>query len=303
MRVRQRCHNPLSRRKTGGTVVAFVDPAVAAHVDWMELRALSADTVALRCTAMRSLTAAARRPALDCTADDLDDWQRGLRVADSSRSSYVSQVCSFYRWAADLGLLEDPSGVLVSPQLPRRVPRPISEADLELALAGAPGRIAPWLELAAYAGFRAGEVARLCRRDVLDTADTPVLLVSGKGGRERVVPMCPRVWSALRRHGLPPAGAVFGRCDGRAGPLRPNRVTQMSSAYLHGLGIPATIHQLRHFFATEIYRASGYNLRLTQELLGHSSPSTTALYTAYANRDATKAVLALDTLSTSRRIA
>jgi integrase len=274
--------------------LAFTDPIVASHVMWMHLRRLSGDTVELRLVALRSVAASSRKPPLDCTAADLDAWQKELRVADTSRSSYISQVCSFYRWALEQHLLDgDPSGVLVSPQLARRVPRPIAEDDLELALAAAPERIAPWLELAAYAGFRAGEVSRLTRRDVVDRAETPVLVVSGKGNRERIVPMSPRVWDALRYHGLPQAGLVFPRADGQPGPIRPNRVSAMCSEHLHGLGIPATLHQLRHFFGTQIYRESGYNLRLTQELLGHSSPSTTALYTAYSNQDAAEAVAAL----------
>ena len=57
------------------------------------------------------------------------------------------------------------------------------------------------------------------------------------------------------------------------------------SAYLHEHGIDATARQLRHWFGTEVY-AAGHDIRVTQELLGHSDPSTTAGYIAYSHVDA-----------------
>jgi integrase/recombinase XerC len=67
--------------------------------------------------------------------------------------------------------------------------------------------------------------------------------------------------------------------------------------YLAGLGIDATGHQLRHWFGTGIYAAT-HDIRLTQELLGHQSPNTTAGYVAWAAVDAGPAVASLTTRST-----
>lgn len=69
--------------------------------------------------------------------------------------------------------------------------------------------------------------------------------------------------------------------------------------YLHGVGIEATMHQLRHWFATKTYRASK-DIRVVQELLGHSSPTVTAVYAAFAPEDAVAAVRAL-TLPSSQQ--
>jgi integrase/recombinase XerC len=62
--------------------------------------------------------------------------------------------------------------------------------------------------------------------------------------------------------------------------------------YLHDLGINATGHQLRHWFGSEVY-ANTHDIRVTQELLGHSSPTTTAGYVAYSHVDAAAAVASL----------
>ena len=79
-----------------------------------------------------------------------------------------------------------------------------------------------------------------------------------------------------------------------------NRLSVVISAYLREQGIDATAHQLRHWFATEVY-ASSKDIRVTQELLGHSDPSTTAGYVAYSHVDAAAAVASLS-LAKGRRV-
>jgi len=199
-----------SCRALGGAVVSLPDPVLSEHVEWMRHHRLSEETVRLRTVVLGLLGHACCRPLLACTAEDILRWERSLDVGDSSRATYVAQVHAFYSWAIAGRKLEcNPSADLVPPRLPRRQPRPISEADLAIALTTAPARVAPWLELAAYAGFRAGEVARLTRADIHDELAAPVLLVQGKGRRERVVPMSAGVWRALQVHGLPRTGWVF----------------------------------------------------------------------------------------------
>jgi integrase/recombinase XerC len=278
------------------------DPALTEHVNWLRRRRLSEDTVRLRLVVLRNLADHTRTPLLEVTAAQVEAWEQSLStrsgpISDSSRATYVSQVRAFYAWAIVNGhLTTNPSLRLVTPKLARRQPRTISEDDLAMALMTAPPRIAPWLELAAYAGFRAGEVAALTREDIHDELATPVLLAQGKGRKERVVPMAPRVWAALERHGLPKEGFVFPRLDGEFGRLPAYRISQLASAHLHSLGIPCTLHSLRHYFATVVYRQSGYNLRLTQDLLGHASPATTAIYTHWTNEEATAAVFGVAAL-------
>lgn len=279
-----------------GNVVVIADPALAEHVEWMRLRALSPCTVAQRLTAMHSLIRWAQAPSLLLDAEALDGWQRHLAecVAPPSRASYVSQVRMFYAWAVATGLLEhDPSTVLVAPRLRRGKPRPISEADLELALAQAPDRLRPMLELAAYSGLRAAEIAALDRVDVLDRQDPALLIVTGKGDKERIVPAAPRVIEALHRYGMPAHGPVFRRWDNQDGRLNGNLVSHLCCEYLHSMGIDATTHQLRHRFGCRLY-AQDPDLRMVQEMLGHASVATTQIYTDWSRERAAAAVAALD---------
>jgi site-specific recombinase XerD len=277
----------------GGFGVDY-DPAVQAHFTWLRLRGLSARTPELRRTALRSVARHADRALLTLTAADLDGWQRSLTVARQSRRAYVVQVAGFYRWAAAEGLIPaDPALVLVRPKIPRGLPRPIGEQELAAAIAAAAEPVRCWLLLAAYSGLRAGELARLERADVLDRARQPAMLVRGKGGKERWVALNRTSLAALRAHGLPRHGPVF-RDEHRA-PFGPRQVSQRCNRHLHAVGVEDTIHQCRHRFATELL-AAGVDVRVVQELLGHESLATTAVYTRVAPGRTVEAVTALDQL-------
>jgi integrase len=269
------------------------DVVVAAHLRYLELCGRAPGSVYCRSRALARMTAALPVPLIDATAEDLAAWRERLTVGPGAVVGYVSHARDFYAWAVMAGLREDnPAGGLPVPRLGRRLPRPIAEADLFTALAGAPARIRPWLVLAGWCGLRAKEIARLRRENVLDTARPPLLIIvedATKGHSERVVPLCAFALEQLRAAGLPSSGWVFRRRDGRPGPNQPWMVSQLSNEYLHSCGISETLHQLRHRFATQAYRARR-DLRMVQELLGHASPSTTAGYAAFDQADAAAVV-------------
>lgn len=270
---------------------------IRAYVRFMELRGLSAETIDKRSWLLCRLAERVAKPLTEVTREDLEDWQDCLHVLDSSRQRYVSIVTCFYAWAVrDERIDRDPSRWLVSPKVPRRMPRPIAEDDLELAIAAAPEPVRCWLILAAYAGLRGGEIARLQRGDVYDRVPAPHLIVRGKGSRERTVPASPLVLIALRPH-LGITGPLFRDHEGR--PMRPAQVARPCNDHLHSLGIPETLHKLRSRFLTEVYRESDNNLRLAQDLAGHCSPATTAIYVGWSPAEAVKAVNALDQTRTT----
>ncbi len=173
------------------------------------------------------------------------------------------------------------------PKLRRTKPRPISDEDLARALTHAPPTLHLWLLLAAYAGLRCCEISRLRRDDII--GDASVILVVGKGQHERLVPLHPRIAATLADYPMPAKnGRLFLRPSG--GPYTPAKVSQVGNAYLRSVGVTSTMHQLHHWFGTRTYAAER-DLRVVQELLGHQSPSTTAIYADWSNTAARSAVL------------
>lgn len=260
-----------------------IDPIVDAHLDWCRFRGLAESTITQRLRCLTRLAATIPGPLLLATHENLyAHLSRPLSV--EARASEVSHLRQFYKWTvAEQYATTDPTARIRRPKVPRRLPRPISETDLEMALRFAPERVRPWLVLAGWCGLRAAEIAALRAEDI--QWDHQVLIVrdAAKGGKHAAVPMCVFVVDELT--GLPNRGWLFARHDDLPGPLPAHRVSQVANAYLHSLGIGDTIHQLRHRFGTHAYQASGRDLRVTQELLRHASPVSTAIYTWVDPRD------------------
>jgi site-specific recombinase XerD len=145
------------------------------------------------------------------------------------------------------------------------------------------------LTLMAYAGARCCEVADLNTEDVMEHLDIASVILHGKGGKDRVVPMNGLLIDALHGHGLPMRGPVFRAQDGRR--LGAWKVSHLVRHHLHvTCGVEASAHQLRHWFCTKAYVESGFDLRMVQELAGHESPNTTAGYTFVAQARAAEVV-------------
>jgi integrase/recombinase XerC len=134
------------------------------------------------------------------------------------------------------------------------------------------------------AGLRLSEALGVHRSDA-PTGGKAVLRVIGKGGKERVVPVLPKVAEAVADYlrQCPYSGSADGPLfvGTRGGPLNPRIVQRAMAGLRSALGLPdtATPHALRHSFATHLL-SSGGDLRTIQELLGHASLSTTQIYTA-----------------------
>ena len=133
-------------------------------------------------------------------------------------------------------------------------------------------------------GLRISEALGLKRREVPRPGEGDVLVVTGKGNKTRMVPVLQNVLELVQEYvsmcpyPLPAEDPIF--VGARGGPLSP-RIIQLAMERLRGaLGLPdsATPHALRHSFATHLLSRGG-DLRAIQELLGHSSLSTTQVYT------------------------
>jgi integrase len=237
--------------------------------------------------------------ALDCapgavTADRLVGWYgQQTHWAIPTRRSNQETARGFFAWAYKHHRVPvDLSDAVPKVRTPKASPRPASDQAWRTALMAADTRITLAIRLAGEAGLRRSEVAQLHTRDLLDGIDGAQLLVHGKGGKKRVVPISDGLAKLVRQgaaghtSGAPADGYLFpGRDNGH---LSPRHLGELVAATLPS---GYTMHALRHRFATRAYRGTG-NLRAVQVLLGHESVATTEIYTAVSTTEVRAAMTA-----------
>ncbi|MBI5685189.1 MAG: tyrosine recombinase XerC [Verrucomicrobia bacterium] len=232
--------------------------------------------------------------------------QAGLKRATVALR--IAGLRSFYRFLMRRGVVKDnPLSGLIMPKREKRLPRFLTlqqindllNAPLKLTEPASDGKkrgagrppapFVPWrdkaiLETLYSGGLRVHEVCNLNRGHIDMLSE--VLVVRGKGGKERLCPVGRPALDAIEVYWskLPPE-APHGRdmpafLDSHLRRLRPHEVQRKMKTYLKlaGIGADLTPHKLRHSFATHMLDA-GADLRSVQELLGHSSLSTTQVYT------------------------
>lgn len=256
-----------------------VPPAWSATIEEWEraLRAAgrSAQTIETRTEHLRRCArqAGATAPGT-LSAARLVRWAGSRTWARETRRSMYASLRSFYRWAVETGRsVDDPTKALPSVAAGPAVPRPVSEGDYRRALAEADPRAHVILRLAAEAGLRRAEIAQVGRRDLVSDLGGWTLVVHGKGGRDRLVPLTDSLAREVRaRIGT----GAWLLPSPRGGHLTARHVGKIAS---HALPEALTLHMLRHRFATVVH-TSTKDLITTQRLLGHASVATTQRYVA-----------------------
>jgi integrase/recombinase XerC len=223
--------------------------------------------------------------------------RRGDGIGGRSLMRGLAGIRSFARFLERNG--KGKVGALAAvraPKVPKTLPKPLTIvsarqiADIEARAGEAREQWVLVRDVAVFAllygaGLRLSEALGLARGGVPAPGQGDAITVTGKGRKQRMVPLLPQVaqsiadYVALCPHELPAEGPLF--VGARGGPLSP-RVIQLAMERLRGaLGLPdtATPHALRHSFATHLLGRGG-DLRAIQELLGHASLSTTQIYTA-----------------------
>lgn len=233
----------------------------------------------------------------DLSLADFRAWlaqaaRKGLQA--SSRARAVAGVRSFFRWMDRAGYMHNSAvGLLRHPRLVRRLPRPVVINDMQQIL-GLAGSVTAdeeeWLgfrdealfTLLYGAGLRLGEALALTHGHL---SSGNQIHVTGKGGKQRVVPLLPAVKIMLTRYlkacpykNTNPRSNIF--LGARGNRLNPAVAERRIRAIRALLNLPDTVtpHAFRHSFATHLLSA-GADLRSLQELLGHHSLSTTQIYT------------------------
>ncbi|WP_407690740.1 site-specific tyrosine recombinase XerD [Saccharothrix syringae] len=222
------------------------------------------------------------------------DFLAGLReagLAASSAARTLVAVRGLHRFAHREGVTaHDPARDVRPPQPPRRLPKALPVGDvlrlLDTARTETPAdlRDRALLELLYSSGARISEVVGLDVDD-LDTAERTVLL-DGKGGKQRVVPVGRPALDALDAYLVRARPALAKRANpalflnARGGRLSRQTAWQVlkTAAERAGLASGVSPHTLRHSFATHLLEG-GADVRVVQELLGHASVTTTQVYT------------------------
>jgi integrase/recombinase XerC len=254
---------------------------------------------------VRAYVAAAQRL---CSANGLESWEAVARteahalraflaarraegLGNASTARELSALKAFISFARQQSGDPDPAAPrLRGPRLKKGLPRPVTPDEaVNLAEMIDTAATTDWigardravLLLLYGSGLRIAEALALSGRDAM-LGD--VLQVTGKGGKQRIVPVLPITRAALAEYvrlcpwPLPASEPLFRGAKG--GPLSPGMVQRAMAQARRALGLPdtATPHALRHSFATHLLSA-GADLRSLQELLGHASLGSTQIYT------------------------
>lgn len=236
---------------------------------------------------------------------DIEAWLvdcEAQGLAASTRARRLSAVRQLYRFAFEEGWRDDnPALRIPGPAKARRLPKTLSEDEVTRLLDAARGhgrspadrlRNTCLMELLYATGMRVSELVGL--PVAAARGDPRMLLVRGKGGKERLVPLSAPARAALaewlgvrdagedkaRKSGAKPSGFLFPS-GGKAGHLTRHRFHGLIKEIALAAGVTpdaVTPHRLRHAFATHLL-AHGADLRAIQTLLGHADVSTTEIYT------------------------
>ena len=215
------------------------------------------------------------------------------KLAHKSTARALSSVRGFFKYLIKkYGIKNEAIGLISSPKVPRKLSKAIDAIDVKNMRDAIDSIDAaePWIAARDWAlvvllfgcGLRISEALGLTNRNIQGHPE--VLSIVGKGNKERLVPVLPIVWDAIDKYiKLRPFGndaddELFRSVRGL--PMSARMAEKVVENLRHWLQLPdyVTPHALRHTFATALL-AGGADLRSLQELLGHSSLSTTQLYT------------------------
>ena len=222
-------------------------------------------------------------------------WRFGQHAQPRSAARYTSTLKRFYRYLLRENLIAaDPTLNLDSPKLPRSLPKTLTEADVERLLDSSDVgstlglRDRAMLETLYATGLRVSELVGLKLTAV--NLNDGVLRVTGKGNKDRLVPLGEEAVQWLKRYLAESRPQLLGKrlSDAVFVTTRGDGMTRQAFWYLikrralaAGITRPLSPHTLRHAFATHLLN-HGADLRVVQMLLGHSDISTTQIYTHVA---------------------
>lgn len=245
----------------------------------MDMAALSMRTIGERERIVRAIARDVDVADCNLSPELVTRWLRGVN-APSSRSAYFNAIRAWSHFLVREGYRDDDPTIRVPrPRVPRAAPRPLMTSTVRQVLASnlRPETRAQIL-LCASAGLRVHEAAKVAGSDFQRVSG--MFEVVGKGGHRDYLAMNDDL-SALARE-WPSRGWWFPSPVDPSRPLRPASVSLAISTAFARIGVRATAHQLRHWFATTMLE-SGVDVRIVQEVMRHRTLATTAIYTGVSH--------------------
>lgn len=214
-----------------------------------------------------------------------------LGISPRSQARLIAGIRAFFKFLRIEGYISsDPSELLESPQLPKHLPDVLSIGEIDAMIAAIPPgkeeslRNEAIIETLYGSGLRVSELVDL--RISRLSLDDRLMIVEGKGSKQRMVPMSPSSVELIREYlpernrlNIKPAGRDVVFLNRRGAPLSRVMVFYIirDLAALAGIQKKVSPHTMRHSFATHLLEG-GANLRAIQEMLGHESIATTEIY-------------------------
>lgn len=229
-------------------------------------------TVATRVAHVRTAGRALGPDPWRVTSDRLLAWAGACTWARDTRRGVYASLRRFYGWGVESGrCAHAPTDRLPRVGAAPAIARPAPEVAYREARAMATPRVQLILDFAARCGMRRAEIAQIHSRDLMEDLAGWSLIVHGKGGRRRIIPIPNDLARAVRQ-----AGGWLLPSERGGGHLTPEHVGKLAARALPG---GWTLHTLRHRFATRAHGATR-DLLAVQQLLGHASVATTQRYIA-----------------------
>lgn len=263
-----------------------------------------------------------RKEIIDTTTDEIKAYLKDLgdkihvkgqnkaQIATRTVARRLSALRQFYRYLVSENIRkDDPTSSIESPKQARTLPKTLSESEVSALIKTAGGaggadavRLVCLLEMLYATGLRVSELVGLPLSSIND--DRQFLMIAGKGGRERMVPLSEPAQKALTRYVEvrqqfisaedkgDQAQWLFPSRTSESGHLTRQRFAQLLKDLADTAGIEASRvspHILRHAFATHLL-SNGADLRSVQKMLGHADIATTQIYTHIVGDKAKKTV-------------
>jgi integrase/recombinase XerD len=260
---------------------------IETFVDYLISKRYSESTVKTYKEALVVFLKFLNKPAEEVTNDDVVTFNNDYIIKYKYSASYQNQVVNgiklFFKIIREKLIIED---LVQRPRREKTLPNVLSKEEVKAILSALTNlKHVSMLSLLYSCGLRCGELIRL-KPEHIDSKRNILIVKQSKGKKDRIVPLSPKILDMLRSYYLqykPQTYLFEGATPGTTYDSRSLQQVLKRALRFANINKPATLHWLRHSYATHLLEA-GTDLRFIQEILGHSSSKTTEIYTHVSTR-------------------